>query len=120
MNSTETEVRDGDLEYTNMFDAMVDLVYWALEKVGVGGLDIVVFESGWPSNGNGEYTTPSLAQTYNQNLVRHTNSVTPKNPRKSIETYVFSLFNENQKSPGIEQNFRIFSTDMSKEYHINF
>ncbi|GKE22043.1 putative glucan endo-1,3-beta-glucosidase GVI, partial [Tanacetum coccineum] len=113
MNSTETFVRDGDLEYKNMFDAMVDSVYSAAEKVGAGGLDIVVAESGWPSNGNGEYTTPSLAQTYNQNLVRHAGSGTPKNPGKSVETYVFALFNENQKTPGVEQNFGLFYPDMS-------
>ncbi|GJW41018.1 putative glucan endo-1,3-beta-glucosidase GVI, partial [Tanacetum coccineum] len=115
MNSTETFVRDGDLEYKNMFDAMVDSVYWAAEKVGAGGLDIVVAESGWPSNGNGEYTTPSLAQTYNQNLVRHAGSGTPKNPSKGVETYVFALFNENQKTPGVEQNFGLFYPDMSSE-----
>ncbi|PWA61139.1 glucan endo-1,3-beta-glucosidase [Artemisia annua] len=114
MNSTETFVKDGSLEYKNMFDAMVDSVYWALEKVGAGGLDVVVVESGWPSNGNGEYTTPSLAQTYNQNLVRHANSGTPKIPGKSVETYLFALFNENQKTPGVEQNFGLFYPDMSE------
>ncbi|PWA44510.1 hypothetical protein CTI12_AA528150 [Artemisia annua] len=113
-------VRDGSLEYKNIFDAMVDSVYWALEKVGARGLDVVVVETGWPSNGNGEYTTPSLAQTYNQNLVRHANSGIPKNPGKSVETYVFSLFNENQKNPGVEQNFGLFYPDMSEVYHIDF
>ncbi|PWA64642.1 glucan endo-1,3-beta-glucosidase [Artemisia annua] len=73
----EIVVRDASLEYKNMFDAMVDSVYWALEKVGAGGLDVVVVESGWPSSGKGEYTTPSLAQIYNQNLVRHANLGTP-------------------------------------------
>ncbi|PWA56877.1 Glycoside hydrolase, catalytic domain-containing protein [Artemisia annua] len=120
MNSTETEVVDGSLSYTNMFDAMVDSVYWALEKVCVGGVDVVVVESGWPSNGNGEYTTPSLAQTDNQNLVRHANSGTPKKPGKSVETYVFALFNENQKAPGVEQNFGLFNPDMSEVYYIDF
>ncbi|GKB70700.1 putative glucan endo-1,3-beta-glucosidase GVI [Tanacetum coccineum] len=99
---------------------MVDSVYSAAEKVGAGGLNIVVAESGWPSNGNGEYTTPSLAQTYNQNLVRHAGSGTPKNPGKSVETYVFALFNENQKTPGVEQNFGLFYPDMSEVYHIDF
>ena len=122
MNSTETFVKDGSLEYKNMFDAMVDSVYWALEKLGAGGLDVVVVESGWPSNGNGEYTTPCLAQTYNQNLVRHANSGvgTPKIPGKSVETYLFALFNENQKTPGVEQNFGLFYPDMSEVYHIDF
>ncbi|GJX55987.1 putative glucan endo-1,3-beta-glucosidase GVI [Tanacetum coccineum] len=71
LNSTDVVVRDGNLEYTNMFDAMVDAMYWALEKVGAGSVEVVICESGWPSNGNGNFTTIGLAQTYNQNLVKH-------------------------------------------------
>ncbi|KAI7744829.1 hypothetical protein M8C21_018221 [Ambrosia artemisiifolia] len=121
INSTEVVVRDGDLGYTNLFDAMVDGVYAALEKVGGGAVEVVVCESGWPSKGNGDFTTIALAQTYNQNLVKHVmNSGTPKKPGNKVETYVFAIFNEDQKSPGVEQNFGLFYPDMTEVYHIDF
>ncbi|KAK9079565.1 hypothetical protein SSX86_001238 [Deinandra increscens subsp. villosa] len=119
--STDVVVRDGNLEYFNLFDAMVDSVYSALEKVGGGSVEVVVCESGWPSDGNGEFTTKSLAQTYNQNLVKHAlNSGTPKKPGNKIETYLFAIFNEDRKAPGVEQNFGLYYPDMSEVYHIDF
>ncbi|XP_023738877.1 putative glucan endo-1,3-beta-glucosidase GVI [Lactuca sativa] len=119
--SPDVVVRDGDLGYTNMFDAMVDAVYSALEKVGAGGVEVVICETGWPSQGNGDFTTPELARTYNQNLLNHVRaSGTPKRPNKNVETYVFALFNENQKDPGVEQHFGLFYPDMTEVYHINF
>ncbi|XP_049932101.1 glucan endo-1,3-beta-glucosidase-like isoform X2 [Nymphaea colorata] len=56
-------VTDGSLRYRNLFDALVDTVYSAIEKVDVPGLQkvdgldsaaripIKVTESGWPSRG---------------------------------------------------------------------
>ncbi|KVH90207.1 Glycoside hydrolase, catalytic domain-containing protein [Cynara cardunculus var. scolymus] len=107
-NSSDVVVKDGDLGYTNMFDAMVDAVYSALEKIGAGSVEVVICETGWPSNGNGDFTTIDLAQTYNQNLVKHVSSSgTPKKPNKNVETYVFALFNEDLKPAGVEQNFGV-------------
>lgn len=121
LNSTDVVVRDGDLGYANMFDAMVDGVYSALEKVGGGSVEVVICESGWPSNGNGDFTTTGLAQTFNQHLVSHAlSSGTPKKPGNKVETYVFAIFNENQKSPGVEQNFGLYFPDMTEVYHIDF
>ncbi|PWA47066.1 glucan endo-1,3-beta-glucosidase [Artemisia annua] len=121
LNSTDVVVRDGNLVYTNMFDAMVDAMYWALEKVEAGSVEVVICESGWPSKGNGDFTTIELAQTYNQNLVKHVlNSGTPKKPEKNVETYVFAIFNEDLKPPGVEQNFGLFYPNMNEVYHIDF
>ena len=45
---------------------------------------------------------------------------TPKRPGKSIETYVFAVFNENQKPPGTEQNFGLYYPTMTEVYHVEF
>ncbi|KAL7594735.1 hypothetical protein Lser_V15G29425 [Lactuca serriola] len=119
--SPDVVVRDGSLGYKNMFDAMVDAVYSALEKVGAGGVEVVICESGWPSQGNGDFTTTELARTYNQNLLNHVRgSGTPKKPDKNVETYVFALFNENQKDPRVEQHFGLFNPDMTEVYYVDF
>lgn len=120
-NSTEVVVRDGNLEYRNLFDAMTDAMYSALEKVSGGSVEVVICETGWPSKGNGEPTTIELAQTYNQNLVKHVLSTgTPKKPGNKLETYIFAIFNENQKPGEAEQNFGLYYPDMTEVYHIDF
>lgn len=105
------EVPDGPLIYTNMLDAMIDAFFWSMEKVGVMNVGVVVSESGWPSGGNGELTTPTLASTYNNNFVRRitTQNGTPKRPDAVIPGYIFAMFNENQKPAGVEQNFGLFN-----------
>ncbi|XP_031476908.1 glucan endo-1,3-beta-glucosidase-like [Nymphaea colorata] len=127
-------VSDGALRYRNLFDAMVDTVYSAIEKVdGLGRrahIPIIITESGWPSRGRSgggwrnakTYdATVSDAWTYNQNLVNHAARGTPKRPGTPLVTYVFGLFNENLK-PGaeIERNFGIFYPNMQPVYDINF
>lgn len=120
-NTNEVVVRDGELEYRNLFDAMADAVYAALEKVGCGSVEIVVAESGWPSKGN-DVANVGNAQTYNNKFIRHVlgGCGTPRRPGKSIEAYVFALFNEDLKPAGTEQNFGLFYPDMSDVYPVNF
>ncbi|KAF8043453.1 hypothetical protein BT93_A1707 [Corymbia citriodora subsp. variegata] len=120
--ATGTVVQDGPLSYSNLLDAVVDAYYWALEKEGVTNLNLVISESGWPSAGNGNSTTPALAQTYNQNLVKRflKNTGTPKHPDRSLGGFIFAMFNENQKSTGIEQNFGLFNPDGTPVYNVVF
>lgn len=115
-------MHDGALGYSNLFDAILDATYSALEKVGAGNLDVVVSETGWPSGGNGLGATVLNAETYNNNVVAHVakKAGTPKRPGKAIETYLFAMFNENQKPEGTEQNFGLYRPDMTEVYHVNF
>ncbi|KAG8068189.1 hypothetical protein GUJ93_ZPchr0005g15384 [Zizania palustris] len=115
-------VTDGGLVYTNMFDAIVDAAYAAVEKAGAQGLELVVSETGWPSGGGGVGATLENASSYNNNLVRHVGggAGTPRRPGKPVETYLFAMFNENQKPEGVEQHFGLFQPDMSEVYHVDF
>ncbi|KAM1526042.1 hypothetical protein ACFX10_010428 [Malus domestica] len=121
--SNSAVVTDGGLSYYNLFDAMVDGLYASLEKAAAPRVQVVVSEAGWPSDGNGNVTAPGNAQTYNSNLIKHVLSSrgTPRLPGSSIETYIFSMFNENMK-PGdaVEQHRGLFYPNKSSVYPINF
>ncbi|XXG53157.1 hypothetical protein AAC387_Pa03g1302 [Persea americana] len=106
-------------QYQNLFDSMVDALYSALEKAGGPNVKIVVSESGWPSLG-GKGASKENAQTYNSNLIKHVPQGTPKRPGE-IETYIFAMFNENNKDGGeTERNFGLFYPSKEPVYQINF
>ncbi|XP_010535497.2 PREDICTED: LOW QUALITY PROTEIN: glucan endo-1,3-beta-glucosidase [Tarenaya hassleriana] len=110
------------MHYTNMFDAQIDAVYSAMKRVGYGGVDIVVAETGWPSAGESAQNGVGVeeAAVYNRNLIKHVNSGkgTPLMPNRTFETFVFSLFNENLKPSVSEQNFGLFKPDFTPVYDV--
>ncbi|KAJ4762633.1 hypothetical protein LUZ62_073008 [Rhynchospora pubera] len=109
------------LTYMNMFDAQVDAVRAALDAKGFTNVDILVAETGWPHSGdaNDPGATPENAREYNGNLVAHLRSLsgTPRVPGKSVETYLFALYDEDLK-PGAasERSFGLFSLNLTENY----
>ncbi|XP_045793037.1 glucan endo-1,3-beta-glucosidase-like [Trifolium pratense] len=116
--TTNTVVVDGGLSYSNLFDAMVDSVYAALGKINAGNVSLVIGETGWPTAGNEPYSSKENAKTYNKNLIQYVQSGkgTPKKPNQTIDVFIFAMFNENQKTTGIEQNWGLFYPNMSHVY----
>lgn len=134
------------LTYYNLFDAMVDAVFHAVEKLsnsrehspgrmlaGRRHSRMYVPESGHP-HGKGsiggalkqdsvDEATQENAQTYNTNLISKVlrGDGTPYNPSADISVYIFSLFNENLK-PGDddERNFGLFYPNGTPVYKVDF
>ncbi|XP_073150673.1 glucan endo-1,3-beta-D-glucosidase-like [Henckelia pumila] len=109
------------INYMNMFDAQVDAVHSALNAIGFKDIEIVVAETGWPYRGDPTEVGPSLdsAKAYNGNLINHLRSMvgTPLMPGKSVDTYIFALYDEDLK-PGSssEKSFGLFRPDLSMTY----
>ncbi|GLT78500.1 hypothetical protein SLA2020_500320 [Shorea laevis] len=117
--SHEPVVTDGNWKYYNLFDAMVDSFVAAMVKVvGSEDVKVVISETGWPSGGDDPSLSIENAKTYNNNLKNRIKNGkgTPRRPDLNLETYIFSLFNENQKPNGKEQRFGTFYPDMTPVY----
>ncbi|MCO5589404.1 hypothetical protein L7F22_043371 [Adiantum nelumboides] len=113
------------LRYTNMFDAQLDAVYFAIQALGYHNITLLVTETGWPSAGdeNEVGATIENAKVYHQNLIKHITSQrgTPLHPNTSLEVYLFALFNEDMKpGPGSERNFGLFKPDGTMVYEFQF
>ncbi|XP_034914470.1 glucan endo-1,3-beta-glucosidase 7 isoform X1 [Populus alba] len=109
------------IKYMNMFDAQVDAVYSALNSMGFKNVEIVVAETGWPFKGDDTDVGPSIenAKAYNGNLIAHLRSMvgTPLMPGKSVDTYLFALYDEDLKpGPGSERLSGLFKTDLTMIY----
>ncbi|WCJ35168.1 Glucan endo-1 3-beta-glucosidase 7 [Euphorbia peplus] len=109
------------IKYMNMFDAQVDAIHSALSSMGFKDVEIVVAETGWPYKGDSNEVGPSFenAKGYNANLIAHLRSMvgTPLMPGKSVDTYLFALYDEDLKpGPTSERSFGLFKPDLTMTY----
>ncbi|KAK2988726.1 hypothetical protein RJ640_020991 [Escallonia rubra] len=110
-----------NIKYMNMFDAQVDAVRSALNSMGGKDVEIVIAETGWPYKGDSNEVGTSVenAKAYNGNLIAHLRSMvgTPLMPGKSVDTYLFALYDEDLKpGPASERSFGLFKLDLTMTY----
>lgn len=121
-DGTSQPVMDGAVQYTNVFDANLDTLIWALKKAGFPNMPIIVGEVGWPTDGD-KSANLNYAERFNQGLLKHIMSGQGTPMRSgNIETYVFSLFDEDAKSiaPGnFERHWGIFQYDGQPKYPLD-
>ncbi|TQD81281.1 hypothetical protein C1H46_033163 [Malus baccata] len=101
----------------------VDAVRSALNAFGFKDIDILIAETGWPYHGDDNEIGPSVenARAYNGNLIAHLRSMvgTPLMPGKSVEMYIFALYDEDLKpGPASERSFGLFKPDLTVTYDV--
>lgn len=115
---------DSHKAYKNSFDLSYDTVVTALSTVGFPNMDIVVAKIGWPTDG-AVNATSYLAETFMKGLMNHLhgNLNTPLKLRHPpIETYLFSLLDEDQRSiasGNFERHWGLFTFDGQAKYHVD-
>lgn len=101
-----------NLTYTNLLDQMLDSVIFAMEKLGYPNIRLLISETGWPNAGDVDQPGANVynAAIYNRNLIKKMTAKpavgTPARPGMIIPTFIFALYNENQKrGPGTERHW---------------
>ncbi|CAH8261695.1 unnamed protein product [Arabidopsis lyrata] len=122
-DGTNKSLRDGNLVYTNVFDANLDTLICAMEKYSFLGMKIIVGEVGWPTDGDKNANLKS-AKRFNQGMVKHAMSGNGTPARKGVimDVYLFSLVDEDAKSiaPGtFERHWGIFGFDGRPKYELD-
>jgi exo-beta-1,3-glucanase (GH17 family) len=106
-----------------LHNVQVDVVRSALNAMRFRDVEIMIAETGWPYHGDNNEVGPSIenARAYNGNLIAHLRSMvgTPLMPGKSVDTFIFALYDENLKSgPAFERAFGLYKPDLSMTYDV--
>ncbi|XAR51124.1 Glucan endo-1,3-beta-D-glucosidase [Bertholletia excelsa] len=121
-SGSSSPVVDGNITYTNVFDANFDTLISALEKNGFPSMPVIVGEVGWPTDGDINANKEN-ARRFNQGLMNRIlqGAGTPKRPTMP-DIYLFGLIDEDAKSvePGnFERHWGIFFYDGTIKYPLN-
>ncbi|MQL87669.1 hypothetical protein Taro_020214 [Colocasia esculenta] len=122
---TYTDPASG-LLYTNLLEQQLDAVYAAMTRLGFRDVPLVIAETGWPNGGDYDQIGANVynAAIYNRNLARRLAAKppigTPARPFTVIPTFVFALFNEDQKpGPGTERHWGLFHPNGTAVYGVD-
>ncbi|GKV18030.1 hypothetical protein SLEP1_g28460 [Rubroshorea leprosula] len=114
------------LVYNNLLDQMLDSINFAMEKLGYPNVPLVISETGWPNSGDLDQIGANVhnAATYNRNLIGRMTANpplgTPARPGVVIPTFIYSLFDENQKAGiGTERHWGLLRQDGTSIYDID-
>ncbi|KAJ9541421.1 hypothetical protein OSB04_027927 [Centaurea solstitialis] len=114
------------LTYTNLLDQMLDSIFFAMAKLGYNNVMLGIAETGWPHEGEwNEYgANRENAATYNRNIIRKMTAIppigTPARPGVIIPTYIFALYDENQKfGRESERHWGLLHPDGSPVYQVD-
>ncbi|KAH0992528.1 hypothetical protein GBA52_004011 [Prunus armeniaca] len=126
-NNTDYYTDPGSgLIYTNLLDQMLDSLIHAMAKLGYPNIRLLITETGWPNSGDIEQPGANIhnAATYNRNLIHRMVAKpplgTPARLGVVIPTFIFSLFDENQKTgPGTERHWGLLHADGTPIYDID-
>ncbi|KAL8481993.1 hypothetical protein ACS0TY_028225 [Phlomoides rotata] len=133
--SYEGVVTPKGVRYQNLFYAILDTVITAAERslaataaaaldatddgIDVETMQVKGGEGGMPDKGS-KHTKPRLAKMFINNLIQVVKKGSPKRPDEPIETYIFAMFDENQK-PGneTERHFGLFYPSGRPKYRLD-
>ncbi|GER35124.1 glucan endo-1 3-beta-glucosidas [Striga asiatica] len=118
-----TPVEDDGITYTNMLDANLDTLVWALKKAGAPKVRITIGEIGWPTDGHAQANAKMAKRFYQGFLKKMAEKKGSPLYKDELEYYLFSLTDENQKSiaPGdFERHWGIYRYDGQPKYPIDF
>ncbi|XP_022875623.1 probable glucan endo-1,3-beta-glucosidase A6 isoform X2 [Olea europaea var. sylvestris] len=114
------------LIYTNLLDQMLDSIIFAMRKLGFPNIKLAIAETGWPNAGDIEQSGANVynAATYNRNLIKKLTVDppigTPAKPGVVIPTFLFSLYDENQKfGPGTERHWGLLNPNGTPIYEVD-
>ncbi|CAH1441425.1 unnamed protein product [Lactuca virosa] len=124
-NMTYTDPQSG-LVYTDLLDQMLDSVVYAMAKLGYDDVMLAIAETGWPHEGDSDEfgANKENAAEYNNNLIKKMSATpsngTPARPGAIIPTFIFSMYDENQKyGPATERHWGLMNPDGSAVYAVN-